>query len=162
MVLEETDLAPWAAAGKTEKRTCRMLLLAIWSALLGVSSWSDFELRMSPYLLIRLTLKRFIDQTRQGGAASRTLATLPSPASMRLQPETTNYFVRAMSRCLFAHHHAQPSATRLMVIRWAQKTVTILDFAIMVFFLLVGNVVKPWKANPDWSGHGRRAFFLIF
>ena len=34
MVLEETDLAPWAAAGKTEKRTCRMLLSAIWSALL--------------------------------------------------------------------------------------------------------------------------------
>ena len=104
MVLEETDLAPWAAAGKTEKRTCRMLLLAIWSAMLGVSSWSDYELRMSPYLLIRLTLKRLIDQTRQGGAASRTLSTLPSPASMRMQPETTQYVVRAMSRCLLAYH----------------------------------------------------------
>ena len=154
MVLEETDLALREAAGKTEQRTCRMLRIAIWSALLGVSSWSDYELRMSPYLLIRLTLKRLIDQTRQGGAASRTLSTLPSPASIKLQPETTQYFVRAMSRCLLAYHQAQPNTTRLIVIGWAQKTLRILDAAIMVFFLLVGKVVKPWKANPDWRSLG--------
>jgi hypothetical protein len=144
MVLRETDFAPWSAERKSDKRTCRMFLLALWSAVSGVASWDEYERRMLPFLLLRGALKSLAEGRRLDFHA-------PSPALMAEQPATSISLVRALSECFLAFQTGRRTTPML---RWAETALDVLDFGMVITFLLTGNVVRPWQSEPRWGELG--------
>ena len=140
-----------------------MFLLTMWSAIIGTTSWSDYERRMIPFIIMRNALIEVdvMRSRKHGGGRSHTAFPAlkrmssswhqPSQRPWHDQPAITMSLMEALMHCISSFHTGPVSPP---MFHWAQKALSFLDFSIVVSFLLIGRVVKPWKSTQNWNDIG--------
>ena len=140
-----------------------MFLLTMWSAIIATTSWSDYERRMIPFIIMRNALIEVdvMRSRKHGGGRSHTAFPAlkrmssslhqPSQRPWHDQPAITMSLTEALMHCISSFHTGHVS---LPMSHWAQKALARLDFSIVLSFLLIGHVVKPWKSTHNWNNIG--------
>lgn len=117
-----------------------------------MTSWAVYERRMLPFVHLRHALKALGDRDSPRAPLARGLRVQTFSSSLLTgQPVTTISMMNALSQCLAAFQTGHASRRML---HWARKALDFLDFAIVIIFLLTGNVAQPWTSAPRWDDLG--------
>lgn len=147
MVFKELNWTPWLYGGKTHKRTCRMMLLVTWTAILPVTSWNEFHTAFGPLKKIRVVLNELAHNPGHRAYSARTSSVrrLLGDKDYKFDNSTVQKFYHEFSHGL--DEYERDAYVDSKKIKWAKNTLNFLDFALFIFFVFVAKRLGFNQAN---------------